>query len=320
MSDTEAACPVCAAVFTPRASGKRQVYCSPACRNRDKARQWRASNPGYDKQFRKPPTVIPDRPCGHCGKPFTPTKETHLFCSVECQRQATAAINRIDATCWECGARFVQTARSQRYCLRCVQQDRSDRSERNEVKARLYKERKACEVCGEQFTAYRSTSRYCSKVCAGQASRDRVKQGLTGTLREVACEYCGTVFRQKNTSQRFCSRSCSDMRWHYSERGQDKKYWTSYRMRYEEVQVILVEQGNACAICKEPFGDSRKQSPHVDHDHSCCESVPTCGNCNRGLICGNCNTMLGMAQDDPTVLEQAVAYLRRGHLPGPASR
>jgi hypothetical protein len=107
------------------------------------------------------------------------------------------------------------------------------------------------------------------------------------------------------------------MNWHYTERGQDKRFWTGYRLRYDVVESILKTQNNSCSICGFSFFGEKKSTVHVDHDHSCCEKVPTCGKCNRGLICGNCNTMLGMAKDNAEVLEKAANYLRTAKLPSP---
>jgi hypothetical protein len=313
-------CQVCGDDFAPRKGGKPQLYCSSKCRHVAKARSFRLANPEYDKKYRKPPIVFKDKPCQFCGTNFTPLRNNHVFCSESCSISSLAEKNRVLATCWECGARFAQKVKNQRYCLKCKMNQRSARSENNELKARLYKEVKNCKVCEEVFTAYRSTSMYCSKVCSGIARRKRVRESTTLAISQVSCEYCNKSFTQKNPNQRFCSRSCSQKVWHYTQRGQDKRFWTSYRLRYETVEEILQAQGNGCAICGVPFedGSAGRSTVHVDHDHSCCPKVPTCGNCNRGLICGNCNTMLGMAKDNADVLEKAAIYLKNSRLPSPS--
>jgi predicted nucleic acid-binding Zn ribbon protein len=314
---SESNCSVCGTSFAPKKGGKPQLYCTPKCRNVGKAREFRKQNPEYDKKYRKAPTVFQEKPCRQCGKQFKPLRNNHVFCSDACSELALSKKRQTAATCRECGARFTQDVKNQRYCLKCKAHQRTTRSANNEIKARLYKEVKRCKVCSEEFTAYRSTSLYCSRVCSGIASRRRVRDEKTLSVREVTCAYCGKTFMQKHAHQKFCSRSCSQMNWHYSENGQDKRFWTNYRLRFETVDEILKTQANACAICKATFDGARRSAVHVDHDHSCCPTVPTCGNCNRGLICGNCNTMLGMAKDNAEVLEKAADYLRTAKLPNP---
>jgi hypothetical protein len=63
----------------------------------------------------------------------------------------------------------------------------------------------------------------------------------------------------------------------------------------ERFDQMLESQGNACAICREPFHGQRIC---VDHDHACCPVPPSghtrsCGKCVRGLLCVRCNTWLG---------------------------
>jgi predicted nucleic acid-binding Zn ribbon protein len=310
-------CEVCGTSFERQVGGKPQKYCSPKCRQVAKSRKFRADNPAYGDKYRKPKKVFVDKPCKYCGLRFTPIRNNHVYCSENCSIMAIRDANKVLATCRECGARFSQTIKNQRYCERCKQQQRVDRSQNNEIKARLYKETKHCLVCDQVFTAYRSTSLYCSKVCGGISRRKRVRENNTLSIREIECQYCSKSFTQKHPHQKFCSRSCSQMNWHYTQRGQDKRFWTTYRLRYETVEAILETQGNACAICGFSFSGARKSAVHVDHDHSCCATVPTCGNCNRGLICGNCNTMLGMAKDNIEILRKAADYLQTAKLPSP---
>lgn len=319
-ASNSSSCPVCGEFFQPRNGGKPQRYCSSKCRNVGKARTFREENPNYGKKYRKPASPLKEKPCKQCGKSFAPLRNNHIFCSEDCSMSALADRRKTLATCRECGARFAQEVRNQKYCTKCKADQKSRRNSNNEIKARLYKETKECQVCSEQFTAYRTTSLYCSKVCSGVARRKRVREDATLTIRKLDCEYCGKSFMQRHTSQRFCSKSCSQMNWHYSENGQDKRFWTNYRLRYEMVEEILNGQGNSCAICGADFDGSRRSAVHVDHDHSCCPKVPACGNCNRGLICGNCNTMLGMARDNALVLEKAAHYLRTAKLPSPTDR
>jgi len=84
-----------------------------------------------------------------------------------------------------------------------------------------------------------------------------------------------------------------------------------YGMDADEFERLLASQCGLCAICgKPPLGQANggarpghEPSLHVDHCH-------TNGHV-RGLLCSNCNTMLGLAGDDPAILDRAAEYLRR---------
>jgi|SRR5674476_66221 len=47
----------------------------------------------------------------------------------------------------------------------------------------------------------------------------------------------------------------------------------------------------------------------VDHDHSCCPGIASCGKCVRGLLCHGCNCGMGLLGDSIDRLERAVRYL-----------
>ena len=58
-------------------------------------------------------------------------------------------------------------------------------------------------------------------------------------------------------------------------------------------------QENKCAICGSVLSDTNKA--FVDHCHNT-KKV-------RGLLCAKCNTLLGMAKDDVSILQNAITYL-----------
>ena len=62
----------------------------------------------------------------------------------------------------------------------------------------------------------------------------------------------------------------------------------------------LVAQAGVCAICGMLRG---KKGLGADHCHV--SGKP------RALLCGPCNSVIGLMQDDPTLLEKAAAYLRQ---------
>jgi len=91
-------------------------------------------------------------------------------------------------------------------------------------------------------------------------------------------------------------------------RDPEKHRWSMIHKKYKltkQMYLDLLEQQNGvCAICE----NSPKSYLAVDHDHSCCPTSKTCGECIRGLLCGGCNSALGRIKDDPTKL---VKYLEK---------
>lgn len=128
---------------------------------------------------------------------------------------------------------------------------------------------------------------------------------------------CKTCF---NTQQRD---RCA--RWREKNPDYQKNYWNSpngriktinkrlryqYGITYEEALQIEKEQDYKCAICKKPFDQSIWHNGMtltylfvIDHNHST-KKV-------RGLLCQPCNTLIGYAKEDITILENAIAYLKK---------
>ena len=78
-----------------------------------------------------------------------------------------------------------------------------------------------------------------------------------------------------------------------------------YKMTKQMYLDLLEQQNQVCAICKNP---PNRNWLAVDHDHSCCPGIKTCGNCIRGLLCSSCNSFLGRVGED---LLSAVSYLEK---------
>jgi len=82
----------------------------------------------------------------------------------------------------------------------------------------------------------------------------------------------------------------------------------NYKMTSETYDRILASQNNKCAICDVDQSEFTR-ALSVDHDHNCCESKPTCGNRNRGLLCRKCNQAIGLLGDNPDIAQKAALYL-----------
>ena len=97
----------------------------------------------------------------------------------------------------------------------------------------------------------------------------------------------------------------------WRQRNPDKVFAKRLRERFnltvEQFEAMRREQDNKCPICNRTFTDT----PHVDHDHACCNKATSCGKCVRGLLCRSCNTALGKLQDSVERLRAAIVYLER---------
>jgi hypothetical protein len=87
----------------------------------------------------------------------------------------------------------------------------------------------------------------------------------------------------------------------------DRDFRKKYGIDFAEYQRMLIDQKGVCASCERPetrltdAGELRMLS--VDHNHTT--------SAVRGLLCSNCNLVLGYACDDVSVLQSAIAYLRK---------
>ena len=78
-----------------------------------------------------------------------------------------------------------------------------------------------------------------------------------------------------------------------------------HQITQEWIDAKLIEQDNKCAICHKLF----ERTPHIDHDHKCCPKLKSCDKCRRGLLCEGCNIGLGMLQENPEILSNAIKYV-----------
>lgn len=115
-----------------------------------------------------------------------------------------------------------------------------------------------------------------------------------GTLENtITCPLCG-----KDKSMRldavYCSRKCT------SKAGNLR---ANYNITAIEYRKLLEKFDNRCAIC----GTTKNLA--VDHDHSCCPGVKSCGKCIRGILCRPHNVGIGMLGDSTHNLSSAISYL-----------
>jgi Recombination endonuclease VII len=80
-----------------------------------------------------------------------------------------------------------------------------------------------------------------------------------------------------------------------------------YGITEEQHTEMYESQNGQCAICSNLMVQintkQRSNSCVVDHNHQTGKV--------RSLLCGKCNRMLGQANDNPTILQSAIEYLKR---------
>ena len=58
-----------------------------------------------------------------------------------------------------------------------------------------------------------------------------------------------------------------------------------------------------CQCCKAPLSISLAKQVHIDHCHKT--------GMVRGILCQQCNLLLGLANDDPSILRACIRYLEK---------
>lgn len=83
-----------------------------------------------------------------------------------------------------------------------------------------------------------------------------------------------------------------------------------YGITVEQYRYLKVLQGNKCALC-ETDESVLGRDLDIDHDHRCCPSGGSCGQCVRGLLCMACNVALAQIEKFPSVLAsiKVLAYI-----------
>lgn len=78
----------------------------------------------------------------------------------------------------------------------------------------------------------------------------------------------------------------------------------------DQYEALIEAQGGGCAICGLSLETGGKELA-IDHDHTCCEGIYSCGACIRGVLCQGCNGGLGLFRDTPEFLRSAANYLEK---------
>ena len=210
-------------------------------------------------------------------------------------------------TCSQCGETFSSKPRRSRngdvYCSRpCY--GRAWRARRFPSPATH-----DCHWCGEEYAPSlqsRRRQRFCSILCGRRWHNARApKTAKAGDVKQ--CAECGAAFTLDGPRQfkrKYCSEECKRI---VGTRRKSQRWYhlsSRYQVTRDEYERLLTSGDFACWICRRPLEGKGLEvdAPQVDHDHVSGDV--------RGILCRPCNVALGNLQDDPTVLESALAYLR----------
>ena len=142
------------------------------------------------------------KPCGWCGKVFTPNSPNHTYCQKQCKHEHDLDYNRqylkdnpdkakqyrsrrksrakplSIKTCRQCGSEFAPPTHLNIYCSdKCarVGAQQKQRAARAKRRGETLKE---CPQCGSTFTPPSNRSTYCSPECVKQRKAEYTKQYL----------------------------------------------------------------------------------------------------------------------------------------------
>lgn len=160
----------------------------------------------------------------------------------------------------------------------------------------------AAKAAGEK---YYCTGRPCVR---GHTSKRRTKDG--------GCLECASLhssaFSKSHRGVAYKKKWRSQPHVKAKERAYNHRYTKLYHygLKWEEFERLLNAAGHRCQICQQQLianhsrtEGKRSNAACVDHCHET--------NTVRGILCNRCNRAIGLLGDNPVILDQAAAYLRR---------
>jgi len=85
-----------------------------------------------------------------------------------------------------------------------------------------------------------------------------------------------------------------------------------YRYNVTDEWLTTRRDAGVCEICHTPTSRLK-----IDHDHSCCDSPFSCGQCARGALCQGCNARLGRVERGLPTSQQAWLVLAENYVGRP---
>lgn len=179
------------------------------------------------------------------------------------------------------------------------------------------------EGCGH-WTKYKGTKDLCyqcyyqKRKVAGIYARTNIKTAPICGHRtpRITRGYCDTCYQKVWHAENPDQAKAYDAAYRDAHRETLRKNWNradakrgrvafypknlyKFNITKEEYKVLVESQNGLCAICTKPW--CRRLC--IDHNHQTGKV--------RGLLCGPCNAGIGMLQDSPIIMSNAIAYIQR---------
>lgn len=90
------------------------------------------------------------------------------------------------------------------------------------------------------------------------------------------------------------------------KKGRVNKLKNKYGLTIKDYNNMLKQQGGVCAICRKKEKDKRNdkiKNLAVDHNHKTGKV--------RGLLCAECNKSIGYSNEDISILQKCIKYLKK---------
>ena len=145
----------------------------------------------------------------------------------------------------------------------------------------------------------------CTKCGYVGPEKDWVSDPRRSTGRMSECRTCSNKRKAASRLRHLEKNREKGRKGYWANREQRLDYcrFRNYGVTPEQYHSMIEKQRNRCAICGTDRAKPNVESKwHVDHDH-------TTGTV-RGLLCYKCNSVLGYANNSPTVLIKAAEYLQ----------
>ena len=125
------------------------------------------------------------------------------------------------------------------------------------------------------------------------AKANRYKDGRRSYCKKCHSEYMSTYYKQN--PEKLLSEA-------KIKSAKNRKNWKRHKMLEEDYNSLFNLYKGKCHSCKD------RNATNIDHDHSCCPGLFSCGSCVRGILCNQCNTALGLLGDSTEKIKSLLKY------------